>query len=65
MKKKKKTGTGKKMLTPINLLTRLSILLAQAGNNSYKLKNEIRQIPYLFFQHNKVTKKDYNNLIKS
>ena len=64
-KKKKKTGTGIKMLTPINLLTRLSILLAQAGNNSYKLKNEIRQIPYLFFQHNKVTKKDYNNLIKS
>ena len=31
------------MLTPNKMLTRLTILLAQikAGNNSYKLKNEI------------------------
>ena len=38
------------MLTPKNLLTRLPILLAQTkpGNNSYKLKNEIRQILFLF-----------------
>ena len=43
-------------------LTRLSILLAQikAGNNSSKLKNEIRQILYLLDQHNEITKKDYN-----
>ena len=49
------------------LLTRLPMLLAQtkAGNNSYKLKNEIRQILYLLYQHNKITKKVYNNLIKS
>ena len=56
-----------KILTPNKLLTRLPILLAQikAGNNSYKLKNEIRQILYLLYQDNKITKKVYNNLIKS
>ena len=56
-----------KILTPNKLLTRLPILLAQikAGNNSYKLKNEIRQILYLLYQDNKTTKKVYNNLIKS
>ena len=37
----------------------------KAGNNSYKIKNEIRQILYLSYQHNKITKKVYNNLIKS
>ena len=56
-----------KILTPNKLLTRLPILLAQikAGNNSYKLKNEIRQILYLLYQDNKITKKVHNNLIKS
>ena len=56
-----------KILTPNKLLTRLPILLAQikARNNSYKLKNEIRQILYLLYQDNKITKKVYNNLIKS
>ena len=60
-------GKGLKILTPNKLLTRLSILLPQikAGNNSYKLKNEIRQILYLLYQQNKITKKVYNNLIKS
>ena len=49
---------GLKILTSNKLLTRLPILLAQikAGNNSYKLKNEIRQILYLLYQHNKITK---------
>ena len=39
---------GLKVLTPNTLLTR-PILLEQikAGNNSYKLKNEIRKILYL------------------
>ena len=56
-----------KILTPNTLSTRLPILLAQikAGNNSNKLKNEIRQILYLLCQHNRITKKVYNNLIKS
>ena len=43
------------------LLTRLPMLLAkiEAGNNSKKIKNEIRKTLYLLHQHN------YNNLIKS
>ena len=63
---KVKEGKGLKILTPNKLLTTLSILLAQikAGNNSFKLKNEIRQILYLLYQYNKITKKVYN-LIKS
>ena len=36
-----------------------------AGNNSNKLKNEIRQILYRLYQHSKITKKVYNNLIRS
>ena len=59
---KVKEGKGVKIL-----LTRLPILLAQirAGNNFHKLKNEIRQILYLLYHHNKIIKKVYNNLIKS
>ena len=62
-----KEGKGLKILTPNKLLTRFSVLLAQvkAGNNSHKLKNERRQVLYLLYQHNKITKKVYNNLIKS
>ena len=62
-----KEGKGLKILTPNKLLTRLSILLAKlkAGNNSYKLKSEIRQILYLLYQHYKITKKVYNISIKS
>ena len=43
----------------------------KAGNNSCELKNltnfnlEILQILYLLYKHNKITKKVYNNLIKS
>ena len=58
-----KEGKGSKILTSNKLLTRLLVLLAQikAGNKSNKLKNEIRQILYLWYQHNKITKKVYNN----
>ena len=54
-------------LTPNKLLTRLIILLEKikSGKNSYKLKNEIRQILFLLHQHNKILKFVYNNLIKS
>ena len=47
---KVREGKGIKILTP-NKITRLPILLVQikAGNNSYKFKNEIRQILYLLF----------------
>ena len=46
--------TAIKILTPNKLLTKLSIPLAQikALNNSFKLKDEIRQILYLLYQHN-------------
>ena len=45
----KAKGVGLKILTDKQMLNRLPILLAQiqAGNNSIKLKNEIRQILYL------------------
>ena len=47
-RKRKTTETGLNILTHNKLLTRFSILLAQikARNNSYNLKNEIRQILY-------------------
>ena len=37
----------------------------KAGNKSYNLKNEMRQILYLLDQHDKTTETLYNNLIKS
>ena len=65
--KRNNEGTRLKILNPNKLLTRLPILLTQgnAGHDSYKLKNEIRQILYLLYQHNKITKRACNNLIKS
>ena len=49
------------------MLQRLPIAFAQAksGNNSENLLNEIRQILYFLYQSKKITKKVYNNLIKS
>ena len=54
-------------LTPKKLLNRLPILLAQIknGNNSYKLKNKVRQIQHLLNQHKKINKKVYSSFIKS
>ena len=62
-----KDEKGKKILTPKKLLTKLSILFTQikTGNNSYTLKNEIRQVLYLIYQHNKINITLYNSLIKS
>ena len=59
--------TGFKILTPKQMLQRLPIALAQvkAGNNSESLLNEIRQIVYSLYQSKQITKKLYNNLIKS
>ena len=49
------------------MLQRLPIALAQvkAGNNSECLSNEIRQIVYSLHQSTEITKKVYNNIIKS
>ena len=43
---------GLKILTPNQMLSRLPIFLAQlkAGNNSEKLKNEIRQFLYSLYR---------------
>ena len=59
--------TGYKILTPKQMLQRLPITLAQvkAGNNSESLLNEIRQIVYSLYQSKEITKKVYNNIIKS
>ena len=48
------------------MLNRLRILLAQiqAGNNSNKFKNELRQIIYSLYRSKVLTKTVYNNLIK-
>ena len=57
-------GKGLKILTPNQMLSRLPITLAQlnAGNNSEKLKNEIRQLFYSLYRSKKLTKK-YKSLI--
>ena len=69
--KSKQNNTTKetrlKILTPKQMLQRLPIALAQvkAGNNSENVLNEIRQIVYSLYQSKEITKKVYNNLMKS
>ena len=60
-------GTALKTLTPKQMLQRLPIALAQvkAGNNSERLLNETKQIVYSLYQSKEITKKVYNNIIKS
>ena len=64
--KQKQEGQGIKILTPNQMLSRLPISLAQlkAGNNSEKLKNEIRQLLYSLYRSKNMNKQVYNNLIK-
>ena len=56
---------GLKILTPSQMLSRLPISLAQlsAGNNSEKLKNEIRQLLYSLYRSKKLTKNVYKSLV--
>ena len=56
---------GFKILTPSQMLSRLPISLAQlkAGNNSVKLKNEIRQLLHSFYKNKKLTKNVNKSLI--
>ena len=63
--KQNQQGKGLKILTPNQMLSRLPITLAQlkAGNNSDKLKNEIRQLLYSLYRSKNMTKQVYNNLI--
>ena len=57
--------SGLKILTPNQMLSRLPIYLVQlkAGNNSEKLKNEIRQLLYSLYISKKLTKQIYKSLI--
>ena len=48
-------GQGLKILTPQQMLSRVTISLVElkAGNNSQKLKNEIRQLLYSLYRSKK------------
>ena len=58
-------GSGLNILTPNRMLSKLPVSSAQlkAGNNSEKLKNEIRQILYSLHRSKQLTKKFYKNLV--
>ena len=58
---------GLKVMTPKQMLSRLPILLAQlkAGNNSEKLKSEIRQIVYSLYRSKSLSNAIYNHLINA
>ena len=58
-------GQGLKILTPNQILRRLPVALAQlnAGNNSKKLKSEIRQLLYSLYRSKKLTKNIYKSLV--
>ena len=63
--KQNQQGQGLKILTPNQMLSRLSITLAQlkAGNNSEKLQNEISQLFYSLYKSKKLTKQLYKSLV--
>ena len=60
-------GKGLKILTPKQMLQRLPIAFAQvkAVSNSEALLNVITQIVSSLYQSKQITKKVYNNIIKS
>ena len=62
---RQRQGQDLKILTPNQMFSRLPISLAQlkAGNNSEKLKNEIRQLLYSLYRSKKLTKQLYKSLI--
>ena len=66
-KYKTKYGEGLKILTPKQMLQRLSIALAQveARNTSENLLNEIRQIIHSLYRAKEITEKVYDNIMNS
>ena len=62
--KQNQIGKGLKILTPDQMLSRLPITLARlnTGNNSEKLKTEIRQLLYSLYGSKKLTKQNYKSL---
>ena len=63
--KENQSGKVLKILAPNQMLSRLPISVAQlkVGNNSDKLKNEIRQILYSLYRSKKLTKQLYKGLV--
>ena len=63
--KQNEQGEGIKILTPNQILNILPIALAQlnTGNNSNKLKNEIRQLLYSLYRSKNMTEQIYKSLI--
>ena len=61
----KQRGSSLKMLIPNQMLSRLTISLAQlkSGNNSEKRKNEVRQIVYSLYRSKKLTKHIYKSWV--
>ena len=59
------SGQGLKILTPNQMLSRLPISLAQlkAGNNSEKVKNDIRQLLYYLYRSKTLQKNIYKSLV--
>ena len=59
------SGQGLQILTPNQMFSRLPISLAQlkAGNNSEKLKNEIRQLLYSLYRSKKQLYKSLIDII--
>ena len=65
--KRNQQGQGLKILTPDQMLSRLTITLAllKAGNNTQQLINEITQLLYSLYRSKKLTKTIYNHLINA
>ena len=65
--KNETTGTGLKILSPKEMFQRFTVALTQlkSGNHSESLLNEIRKIICSLYQSKEITKKVYNNIIKS
>ena len=66
-KNSKTKGKILKILTPKQMLQKLptALVLVKADNNSESLLNEIRPIVYSLYQSKQITKKVYDNIIKS
>ena len=64
-KRNQQKGQGIKILTPNQMLNRSPIALAQlqAGNNSNKLKSEIRQLLYYLYRSKNMTEQIYKSLV--
>ena len=64
-KENQQKGQGIKILTPNQMFNRLPIALAQleAGNNSNKLKNEIRQLLYSLYRSKNMTEQIYKSFV--